>query len=453
MGPRIPSAALLGIAFALAASVHAPASGAKPIRVEERLPVDGAELYLEVRGEDPGAPLLLWLHGGPGGAERPFFRHFNGALEERFVVAYWDQRGAGRSFDPDADPQALTVARHLTDLAAVVDHLRKRFARERVVLVGHSWGAALALLHARDHPEAVAAVVAVAPLVSTRAAARAEFDFVLDEAVHREDDDALAKLREIGAPPYESSAELLAVERLADRYGAVFHDPPSRAWLVLRGVLGGLVTPGEIPRMIRANEVSLAAMHDELQTLDLRESVPSLAVPVVFMLGRHDRHVDARIAAAWYETLRAPSKRLIWFERSAHNVPFEEPERFNEEVVAVLAVAAHPLRNSSERPPLLPSSDTMPDSDFNELLISALRALAARPLTNRKELAAWRVEADRFEESLTPEQSDAVPDFVWHYLADADIRLRNAGFRADQERRLERVFRKLGSRTQRLGPR
>jgi hypothetical protein len=87
----------------------------------------------------------------------------------------------------------------------------------------------------------------------------------------------------------------------------------------------------------------------------------------------------------------------------------------------------------------------MADPTFNELLISALRALAARPLTNRKELAAWRLEADRLEVSFTPEQSDAVPDFVWHYLADADIRLRNAGYRADQERRLERVFRELGS--------
>jgi hypothetical protein len=84
---------------------------------------------------------------------------------------------------------------------------------------------------------------------------------------------------------------------------------------------------------------------------------------------------------------------------------------------------------------------------FNENLISALRTLAARPLTNRKELAAWRLEADRLEESLSSEQADTVPHFVWHYLADADIRLRNASFRADQERRLEQVYRELGPRT------
>ncbi len=88
----------------------------------------------------------------------------------------------------------------------------------------------------------------------------------------------------------------------------------------------------------------------------------------------------------------------------------------------------------------------MSDPNFNQFLISALQSLAAQPLTNRKELAAWRLAAGRLEESLTPEQADAVPHFVWHYLGDADIRLRNAGFRADQERRLQQALRELGPR-------
>jgi len=95
----------------------------------------------------------------------------------------------------------------------------------------------------------------------------------------------------------------------------------------------------------------------------------------------------------------------------------------------------------------------MSDPTFHETLISALQAIAALPLTNRKELAAWRLEADRLEESLTAEQADTVPDFVWHYLADADIRLRNPSYRADQERRLQQVFRDLGPRVHRIAPR
>jgi|SRR5687768_10553528 hypothetical protein len=86
---------------------------------------------------------------------------------------------------------------------------------------------------------------------------------------------------------------------------------------------------------------------------------------------------------------------------------------------------------------------------FNEFLIGALEALAARPLANRKDLAAWRAEAERLQESFTPEQEDSVPAFVWHYLGDADIRLRNPSFRADQERRLRHVVEELGPRAPR----
>jgi pimeloyl-ACP methyl ester carboxylesterase len=307
------------------------------VRRSERVAVDGAELFLETRGADRRAPLLLWLHGGPGGAERPLFRYFNGDLEEHFVVAYWDQRGAGRSYDPEADPRRLTIARHLADLDLVVEHLRRSLGREKVVLIGHSWGTALGLLYSRAHPEKVSAFLGVAQVVSTREGQRAEHEFVAVEARRRGDAEAVERIREIGPPPYETATELLAIERLCERYGGVFHRAPSRAWVVIRAVLGGLVTPWEIPRVVRGNDVSLAAMHEELASLDLRRSVPEVAVPVFFLLGRHDRHVEAKLAARYFEALQAPVKRLIWFEDSAHNPPFEEPEAFDAAVVSALA--------------------------------------------------------------------------------------------------------------------
>lgn len=309
-----------------------------------RVSVAEAELYLEIRGADASAPVLVWLHGGPGGAERPLFRWFNGELESRFVVVYLDQRGTGRSFDAAADPNALTIARHLADLDAVIEHLRRTLGCDRVALAGHSWGGALGLLYAHAHPERVSALAAVAPLVNTLAAQETQFAFVSAEAERRGDDAALAELREIGAPPHRDSRKALAVERIAERYGAVFHREPSRTWVVLGGMARGLVTPWEIPRLIRGNDVSLAAMHDELLALDLAKSVPSLDVPVLFALGRFDRHVSADVAARWFESLRAPAKRLVWFEESAHNPPFEEPERFDATWVAELRALGVPAR-------------------------------------------------------------------------------------------------------------
>jgi pimeloyl-ACP methyl ester carboxylesterase len=330
------------LALVLSLALPLACAGGEPAPVENARLVDvgSARTYLLVRGADARAPIWLWLHGGPGAAERPLFRHFNGALESTFLVAYWDQRGAGRSYDADANPALLTVERHLGDLDAIVEHLRARFGHRPLVLAGHSWGAALALLYARDHAQKVGALALVAPLISAAESQRREVEFVRTQARQRAERRVSERLRELGEPPYADAERALALERLADRYGAVFHRPPPRARVIVRSLLAGYVTPLEIPRIIRGNQRTLEAMQPELVKLDLTRAVREVAVPVVMVLGRHDGHVDSAIAARYFAALRAPSKRLFWFEESAHNPPFEEPERFNALMQRELASAA-----------------------------------------------------------------------------------------------------------------
>ena len=60
-------------------------TAAQHLSAADRMQVDGASLYMEIRSETPEAPILLWLHGGPGGAERPLFRYFN---SDRFCPGF-----------------------------------------------------------------------------------------------------------------------------------------------------------------------------------------------------------------------------------------------------------------------------------------------------------------------------------------------------------------------------
>jgi proline iminopeptidase len=301
---------------------------------ERMIPAGDASLYLLVRGQRCSDPLMLWLHGGPGGAETPLFRLYNEALEDAFLVAYWDQRGAGRSYDSKADTAKLTVERHIDDLKSVIDHLHSRYGKRKVALIGHSWGSALGLLYGQRHPGDVSIVVGVNQFVSGLGAQQGQYDFVRSRAEALHDDKALESLKQIGKPPLTAQKQL-RLQALVDRYGGLFHRRPSFAWAMIAGVLRGYAAPWDIPTYIRANEVSLAAMQDEINALDLTESVRSVETPVVFMLGRFDRQLDAGQAAQYFDTLSAPVKQLIWFEESAHNIPFEEPERFVEALKAI----------------------------------------------------------------------------------------------------------------------
>ena len=67
------------------------------------------------------------------------------------------------------------------------------------------------------------------------------------------------------------------------------------------------------------------------------------------MLGRYDQVVPSILAERYFRDIQAPVKRLIWFEQSARNPPFEEPERFIQllfDEIRPLAAGRH--RNVSE---------------------------------------------------------------------------------------------------------
>jgi len=113
---------------------------------------DGVRLWASRSGRGASGTSLVLCHGGPGLWD--MFEDVAGMLNDHATVVRWDQRGCGRS-EPCAGP--WTTEQFVADLDAV----RRNFALERTVLLGHSWGASLALSYALTHPERVAALVYV----------------------------------------------------------------------------------------------------------------------------------------------------------------------------------------------------------------------------------------------------------------------------------------------------
>ena len=60
------------------------------------IPVEGSELFVRVSGNIT-KPLIIYLHGGPGGFSTLEHELFKDTLEQNYLIAYLDQRGCGRS--------------------------------------------------------------------------------------------------------------------------------------------------------------------------------------------------------------------------------------------------------------------------------------------------------------------------------------------------------------------
>src|SRR3954471_5149215 len=121
------------------------------------LTVDGAQLFTLEIGDGPDVAVLL--HGGPG-ASHDYLRPQLDALAKpgQRRLFYYDQRGGGRS-PLDAGVKAGGWRVHVEDLEAVRRHLQ----RDRLTLVGYSWGGLLALLYATEHPDRVERLALISP--------------------------------------------------------------------------------------------------------------------------------------------------------------------------------------------------------------------------------------------------------------------------------------------------
>jgi len=295
------------------------------------LRLGGLSQWVMIRGESLANPPLILLHGGPGFSEMRLFRHYNGPLERSFTVVYWDQRGAGKSFNPHIPKSSMTVEQFITDLDELVDAVCARVGQPKVAIFGHSWGSVLGPLYAARFPEKVAVYVGSGQIGDWAASELASYEWALAEAQRLDNRKALNELRAIGPPPYASSSlwtERSWLQRFADQFQA------RALWNMGRIILGGPESSVfDLPNIWRGFRFSLDVMWAEVSVLNLATLVPALQMPVFFFIGRHDHWVPPETSVAYFDMLTAPSKRLVWFEESGHEPFVDELEKFNRAMV------------------------------------------------------------------------------------------------------------------------
>ena len=304
------------------------------IAVLEEATLGGVRQSLLIRGQNVANPVLLFLHGGPGTSELGMLRAYNvPALEKHFTVVAWDQRGAGKSFAAVEPVSGMNVGQFIADARELSVLLCRRFHQEKIYLAGHSWGSALGVLTVQQYPELYHAWVGISQAVNMAEGERISYEWTLAQAEAARDSRSVAKLREIGAPPYSGDvrSKVVAQRAILGKYGGEVHGSRRGGLLI---VLRCLLKATEYSWRDRVNYfrgifASIRLMWGQILSIDLMKQAPELKVPVYFLEGRHDYEAPSVLAERYFQVLEAPRKTLVWFENSAHFVNTEEAGAFN----------------------------------------------------------------------------------------------------------------------------
>jgi pimeloyl-ACP methyl ester carboxylesterase len=248
------------------------------------------------------------------------------------TFSWWDQRGAALSYGAHIPPETMTIEQFVQDTIAVTDYLRRRFEQERIYLLGHSWGSFIGLQAAARSPDRYEAYLGMAQVVHQLESEKLAYDYML--AAYKERGDA-GMVRKLEATPVTMSggtpAAYLKVRDAAMHQLGIgtTHDMTS----VITGVFLESwrfrgYTLREKLNLWRGRAFSRRfGLWDELIRVDLRETCPSLQVPVHFFEGRYDYTCVTALARDYFEQLQAPAKGFHVFDHSAHSPLMEEPKK------------------------------------------------------------------------------------------------------------------------------
>ena len=116
--------------------------------------VNGQEMWINIYGQDKNNPVLLYLHGGPGYSSSFADYKLLRKLSEDYTVVNWDQRSCGKTWlknQDDTTPITLELMR--SDIDVMTDYILEYLDKDKLTVMGISWGSFYALDFAYNHPE------------------------------------------------------------------------------------------------------------------------------------------------------------------------------------------------------------------------------------------------------------------------------------------------------------
>jgi pimeloyl-ACP methyl ester carboxylesterase len=305
--------------------------------------IGGIEQWITIRGEDRGNPVVLFLHGGPGEATNPWaYASFRPWLK-KFTVVQWDQRGAGRTLGKNGPSLAptITVDRMVRDGLELSELLRTMLKKEKLILVGHSWGSLLGVLMAKAKPDLFYAFVGTGQVAADpKTNYTVAYDAVLKAAESRGDQRAIRELKDVGRPPWVDGRGYGVQRKWANMF--------EHADVFLPSTLAfALSAPGyslrDVNDWLEGQPLSAEQLVPQESAIDSKTLGGEFHLPVFVIQGAEDFTTPTSLARGFVQSIHAPRKAFVAIEGGGHFAVFTKPDAF----LTALVKLVHPL---TERP-------------------------------------------------------------------------------------------------------
>jgi pimeloyl-ACP methyl ester carboxylesterase len=299
---------------------------------EERfIRINGIEQWVSING-NKSKPAILFLHGGPGSPMSPYSAALYGDWQKDFIIVQWDQRGSGRTFGKYApaelDPafvkaNPLTVSQMTADGIELASWLTQYLGKQKIILLGTSWGSALAVLMATQRPDLFYAYIGHSQIVNPGTDLTRAYKKVYRMAEDARDQKAMALLQSIGAPPYDTARTAGRLFRIIKQYEASNAIPmPDSLWemapIYNNGKDAQHRSDGDDYSFLNYVGDKRWKVQPMMSTINLLESGLDFKIPVYLIQGEEDILTPKETTTAYFEKINAPAKKYFLLPKTAH---------------------------------------------------------------------------------------------------------------------------------------
>lgn len=245
-------------------------------------------------------------------------------------MCWWEQRGSGISYSKEIKPEEMTMEQMISDTISVTKYLCKRVGKDKIYLMGHSWGTFLGMHTVQLYPEFYHAYIGIGQVVQQEKSEHLAYNYMLEEFQRIGDQKMVHQLEKCPIDAGgEINAKYLQVRSLAmNKLGIGVMRSMTSMFDSVKLVFGcEYYTLREKFKYPIGLSFSNKYLWNHVLHSNLYETMPELRLPVYIFQGKYDYQVSYAIAKDYAAVLMAPLKGFYTFENSAHSPCFEKPEK------------------------------------------------------------------------------------------------------------------------------